>query len=147
LTDRIRSRLNRIGIRYSLIHSIDEPRDIGLLDILPAGATKLHAIRFIMAEAGFTKSNTVFCGDSGNDLNVLASAIPGVLVANASPSVRQQAIDFASQQGNDEALYIARGSFLEFNGNYAGGILEGVAHFYPAALDWMRGSTKEASEH
>jgi sucrose-6F-phosphate phosphohydrolase len=147
LTDRIRSRLDSIGIRYSLIYSVDEPRNVGLLDILPAGATKLHAIQFVMDEGGFTKSNTVFCGDSGNDLNVLASEIPGVLVGNASPSVRQQAIDLANRQGNGEALYIACGSFLEFNGNYAGGILEGIAHFYPAAVNWMSGSTAETAEH
>ena len=147
LTDRIQSSLSQIGIRYSLIYSVDEPRNVGLLDILPASATKLHAIQFIMNESGFTKADTVFCGDSGNDLNVLASEIPGVLVGNASMDVRQRAIDLAGQQGNSDALYVARGSFLELNGNYAGGILEGVAHFYPGAVNWMKSSIAKAAKN
>lgn len=145
LCDRVRSRLDQMGIRYSLIYSVDEPHDIGLLDVLPAGATKLHAIQFVMREEGFAKSDTVFCGDSGNDLDVLASDIPGVLVANASPDVRRQAIELARKLGNSDALYVAHGSYLTLNGNYAGGILEGVAHYHPGVSDWITGSAEEVS--
>jgi hydroxymethylpyrimidine pyrophosphatase-like HAD family hydrolase len=35
-----------------------------------------------MQQQGFDHSNTVFVGDSGNDLPVLASAVPAILVAN-----------------------------------------------------------------
>ena len=44
-----------------------------------------------MGEHGFPRERTVFAGDSGNDLDVLASAIPSVLVANADPGVRAEA--------------------------------------------------------
>jgi HAD superfamily hydrolase (TIGR01484 family) len=145
LSAHVDSRLRPSGIRYALVHSVDELRGVGLLDVLPAGATKRHAIEFIMKAGGFSVSETVFCGDSGNDLSVLASEIPGVLVANASPAVRREAIDLARRLDCLDALYVARGSFLMLNGNYAAGILEGVAHFRPEALEWISEKQKKES--
>jgi len=146
LIARIDAKLSRIGIRYAVVCSVDEPGGVGLLDILPGSATKRHAIEFLMNETGFNLSQTVFCGDSGNDLSVLASEIPGVLVANASPAVRRQAIELARQMNCLDALYIAKGSFLGLNGNYAAGILEGVVHYYPDALEWISAAAQEVSE-
>ena len=146
LLGHVESRLRRIGVRYAAVHSVDEPRGVGLLDILPGSATKRHAIDFLMHEAGFDSSETVFCGDSGNDLIVLASEIPCVLVANASPEVRRQAIDLARAGNCLDALYIARGSFLDLNGNYAAGILEGVAHFCPDAIGWISAALNEETQ-
>lgn len=124
-------RLQQRGIAASLVWSIDEPADIGLLDVLPRNATKLHAIEFLRQQLGFSLAETVFAGDSGNDLPVLASAIPSVLVANASAEVRDSAQQQATAQGHAEALYLAHGT-LGMNGNYAAGLLEGVWHFAPA---------------
>jgi sucrose-6F-phosphate phosphohydrolase len=135
LTRRVESTCRALGVSPSIIYSVDEQRSVGLLDVLPARASKLHAIRFLMQELGFSLLDTLFCGDSGNDLDVLTSEIPGVLVANAAPEVRSLAIERASRLGNADKLYIARGSFLDMNGNYAAGILEGVAHFHPHAFD------------
>ncbi len=98
------ARLNPLGIHASLIWSIDEARDIGLLDVLPLRATKYHAIRFLMAHSGFDTDNTVFAGDSGNDLPALTSGLQAVLERNARPEVREQ--------GMAERLYLARGNFL-----------------------------------
>ena len=125
------------GIRASLIWSIDEPVGIGLLDILPARASKLDAIQALMRLHGFSCGNTVFCGDSGNDLEVLASPIPAVLVANAQPVVREFALQRAQALGCEEQLYIARGRFMGMNGNYSAGMLEGIAFYYPQTLEWM----------
>ncbi|MEI2419423.1 HAD family hydrolase, partial [Arthrospira platensis SPKY2] len=69
----VRRRLDAEGIRASLIWSIDEQAHCGLLDVLPASANKRHAIEFLMRERGFTHQQTVFAGDSGNDLEVLVS--------------------------------------------------------------------------
>ena len=125
------------GIRASLIWSIDEPVGIGLLDILPARASKLDAIQALMRLHGFSCGNTVFCGDSGNDLEVLASPIPAVLVANAQPVVREFALQRAEALGCEEQLYIARGRFMGMNGNYSAGMLEGIAFYYPQTIEWM----------
>ena len=126
-------------IRASLIWSIDELIDMGLLDVLPASASKRHAIEYLMEQLEYSLSNTIFSGDSGNDLAVLTSPIQPVLVANASDEVRHEAMRMAVQMGQIEALYLARGGYLDMNGNYSAGILEGVAHFVP--------ETKPVLEH
>ncbi len=131
-------RLEANGIRASLVWSIDEPASIGLLDVLPASATKLHAIEFLAAHTGFDIHNTLFAGDSGNDMPVLASAIPSVLVANASADVRVDAQRQAAASGHADALYVAGGGFLGMNGNYSAGILEGIAHFHPGLFGQLK---------
>lgn len=130
-------RLNLAGITASLIYSVDESSSTGLLDVLPALATKHHAVEFLMQHQGFDYTNTVFAGDSGNDLPVLASPIHSVLVANADIEVAEQAKTQALQQGTMAALYLAQGGFLGMNGNYSAGILEGVAHYHPDIRLWM----------
>ncbi len=121
-------------IRASLIWSIDELAGIGLLDVLPASASKQHAIEYLMQQLDFSLENTVFAGDSGNDLAVLTSPIHSVLVANATDDVRHQAQQQALNLGQCEALYFARGGFMDMNGNYSAGILEGVAHYMPEVI-------------
>jgi len=132
LMEAMERRLRAEGIHASLIWSIDEPADIGLLDVLPARATKRHAIEFLMEKQGFGLNNTVFAGDSGNDLPVLVSPIPAILVHNASPEIKLEAQEMAAIAGTTQALYLASGGFHGMNGNYAAGILEGLAHYHPA---------------
>ena len=135
LMSEMHSILIKQKIRASLIWSIDELAGTGLLDVLPASANKRHAIEFLMEQLGFDLSNTVFAGDSGNDLAVLVSPIQSVLVANASVEVQHEAKQLALEMGQIDALYLADGDFLGMNGNYSAGILEGVAHFMPETLD------------
>ena len=137
LMARMQELLQDRGVRASLIWSIDELQQVGLLDVLPAGATKLHALDFLRTRLGFGLAETLFAGDSGNDLPVLASNIPAVLVANASEAVRMAALQQATALGHQAALYLARGGFQGMNGNYSAGILEGLAHFLPASLDFL----------
>lgn len=128
-------RLRIGGVRASLVWSVDETTATGLLDVLPASATKLGAVRFLMAELGVAESHTLFAGDSGNDLPVLTSGIPAVLVANATPEVREEAEWAAQAAGHADRLYVARGGFLGMNGNYAAGVLEGLGYFHPQWAD------------
>lgn len=129
----INTLLNSADIKANLIWSIDEADCVGLLDILPASANKLHAICFLMQQYGYSNQHTVFAGDSGNDLDVLTSDIPSVLVANANDEIKQRVAD-----ANKDALYIAKGGYLGMNGNYSAGILEGAAYFWPEADAWLR---------
>jgi sucrose-6F-phosphate phosphohydrolase len=126
------------SVRANLIWSVDESSGTGLLDVLPAGATKLHALEFLMRRRGFTLEQTVFAGDSGNDLQVLCSPLHSVLVANAAPEVRDEAIRLAEENGTRDALFLASGNFQGMNGNYSAGILEGVAHFLPQTQSWWQ---------
>ncbi len=137
LQNTMTERLNAQNIAASLIYSIDEAARVGLLDILPARATKRHAVEFLMQQQGFDNTNTVFAGDSGNDLPVLVSAVPSVLVANADAEVIEQAQTLAREQGTSAAFYLAQGGFLGMNGNYSAGILEGVAHYHPDIQLWL----------
>lgn len=144
ITTLIKRRFGDADVKASLIWSVDEPAGIGLLDILPAGASKYHAIEALMSIHGFSYDNTVFCGDSGNDIEVLASPIPAVLVANCQPDVRELAILLANENRYSRELYIAKGDFLSMNGNYSAGMLEGIAHYYPWTKEWMRSKESEA---
>jgi sucrose-6F-phosphate phosphohydrolase len=133
LIEKMEVQLVHAGIKANLIWSIDEQAGIGLLDVLPASANKLHAIRFLMQQKGYAHDNTVFAGDSGNDLDVLMSDIRAVLVANADAEVKNLAA-----RANKDALYLAHGGYLGMNGNYSAGILEGVAHYRPDVDAWLR---------
>ena len=123
--------LDKAKIDASLIWSIDELKEIGLLDVLPKNATKLHAIEFLYQQLGYDLDEVIFAGDSGNDLPVLSSHIPSVLVANASDEVKQTAVELAKQQNQPDKLYLAKAQALNMNGNYAAGILEGIWYFKP----------------
>ena len=124
--------LSQEGVMASLIWSIDEAKNIGLLDVLPRNATKLHAIEFLQRQLGYQPKEVVFAGDSGNDLPVLSSPIHSILVANASKDIKEAALKSAANNGNTDALYIAKESGLKMNGNYTAGVLQGIWHFVPS---------------
>jgi len=133
----VASRLNVAGVKARLVSSHDDISGQGLLDVLPSRASKRHAIEALINTEAYTLDQTVFCGDSGNDLEVLASPIPAVLVANARPEIKRQAATLAKQEGCTGKLYVAQGNFLGMNGNYRGGMLEGIAHYHPLIGEWL----------
>lgn len=130
-THEIKRRFVEKNIRANLITSVDETSQTGLLDILPRHAGKLQAIQFLMGYLAFGLDEVIFAGDSGNDLDVLCSEIPAVLVANATGEVRRAAIAGAQKNGLSERLYLACGGWLGMNGNYSAGILEGLVRYKP----------------
>lgn len=139
----MRAALAQHAIAAALIWSVDETCGVGLLDVIPACATKLHAIEFLLQTLAIDKARSVFAGDSGNDLPVLASDVPSVLVRNADDSVRREAVRQANDRGHADALYLARGEFMGMNGCYAAGILEGLAHYLPETRQWLEAARTE----
>lgn len=131
LADEIQLRMKQHGVQINTIWSIDEQKGTGLLDILPASADKQKAIEFLIKTKSFDFDRTVFSGDSGNDRTVLLSPIKSILVANASSELKSQIKAQVSKTGFLKHLYIARGGYLNMNGNYAAGILEGINHYFP----------------
>ncbi|MDX1796248.1 MAG: HAD-IIB family hydrolase [Hydrogenovibrio sp.] len=123
-------RLKQRNVRASLVWSIDEAEDIGLLDVLPMHATKLHAIEFLQQQLGYERHEVVFAGDSGNDLPVLVSGVQSVLVANADEALKSEAAALAKHGGTRRSFYQAR-PIDGANGNYASGILQGIWYFAP----------------
>ncbi len=137
VSQEVTQRLTAANLQATIITSIDEAGGVGLLDILPPQASKLQAIEFWMAQVGHGPATTLFAGDSGNDLTVLVSPIPSVLVANAHPDVKRSAQHQAQANGNGNRLYIAQGNAWGMNGNYSAGILEGAAHYFPEVTSWL----------
>ena len=135
----IEQRLVGNQIAANLIWSLDEHSGTGLLDVLPAAASKDSAIEFLMQHEGFAQPNTVCSGDSGNDLAMLTGRLQAVLVANATADVRADAAALTEAAGTQALLYQARGDFHGMNGYYAAGILEGVAHYLPETAQWWEG--------
>ncbi|MEL0587369.1 MAG: HAD-IIB family hydrolase [Candidatus Thiodiazotropha sp. (ex. Lucinoma kazani)] len=131
------------AVNASLIWSIDETAGMGLLDVLPERATKYHAIDFLRQSLGYSLTETLFSGDSGNDMEVLISPIPAVLVANAQSDVRDDAQRLAQDKGTGDSLYMAKGGFMAMNGNYSAGILEGAAHYHPLLMDQLFNDPRE----
>ncbi len=137
LLAQVEQALDATVARCRLVWSIDETTATGLLDVLPVSASKLHALLFLRDRLGVAPARTVFAGDSGNDMEVLVSGVPSVLVANAQPNVRDAAVAGALAAGHGDALYLAQGGLAGMNGNYSAGILEGVAHYLPAMRTWL----------
>jgi sucrose-6-phosphatase len=133
----MRQRLEQESVRAGLIFSIDELKEVGLLDVLPESATKVHAIRFLLHQLGVSEQQVLYAGDSGNDLAALTSGLRAVLVRNAGEDVRQEALSGVEARGFRERLYLPRGDFLGMNGNYTAGVLEGLAHFFPEVGQWL----------
>lgn len=136
ITRLIEKRFLSHGVKANLIWSTDEPAGVGLLDVLPRSASKFHAIEAVMKKQGFSLENTIFSGDSGNDIEVLESPILSTLVANSQNYVRETALDKAKSAGNENKLYIANGTLSGLNGNYSAGIIEGIVHYFPECKAW-----------
>lgn len=141
----LHGRLWQHGVDARLIWSVDEAAKVALLDVLPARASKLHAIEFLIAHEGYDLKRTVFSGDSGNDMHALASHLQGVLVANAEASIKQEALKLVAAGDLADTLYVAQGGFMGMNGNYTAGVLEGIAHFIPETVDWMTANDADRS--
>ena len=111
-----------------IIYSFDSQDGKGLLDFLPASATKLTALEYMAEEFGVAKQDVVFCGDSGNDIFPLTAGFCGVLVKNADDQLVEN-VHQAMRMKPDLKVYFAKGNFRGLNGNYASGVIEGACHY------------------
>jgi sucrose-6F-phosphate phosphohydrolase len=120
----------RVAGRFDevIVYSFDSESGDGLLDFLPASATKQTALEFLAEEHGAPKAEVVFCGDSGNDVFPLTAGFAGVLVRNADEQL-VTSVEAARAANPGLRVYHARGGFRGLNGYYTGGVLEGAAHY------------------
>jgi hypothetical protein len=88
------------------------------LDILPRFSDKGLAVKFLQQRWDLEPTQTVVCGDSGNDISLFSVGEErGIIVGNAQPELRLwHDINPASSR------YLAQA-------NYAQGILEGLMYF------------------
>jgi sucrose-6-phosphatase len=118
---------SRKKIKVSVITSIDPKKKKGLIDIVPSKANKLNALKYLSKKQKIRKKNILYCGDSGNDLEIMLSGIKSVVVKNANPSFVKQL-----KKQSKKNIYFARGMEInnkKISGNYSSGVLEGAIWF------------------
>ena len=98
------------GLAATVIHSHET-----FLDVLPARASKGHALRYLRARLGLPATHTIAAGDSGNDVALLRAAAHPIIVANHTKELDRLAAD--------PATYVA-------SRPHAGGVLEGIDAFH-----------------
>ena len=111
-----------------IVYSFDSQNGNGLLDFLPASATKQTALEYIAQEYGVAKQDVIFCGDSGNDIFPLTAGFSGVLVKNADDQLVDN-VKKAMIENPELKVYFARGDFRGLKGNYTSGVIEGAYHY------------------
>jgi hypothetical protein len=101
------------GLNVELIYSGNKD-----LDIIPKDGNKGSAVQFVRQRWKIEPSNTVVCGDSGNDISLFdRGSERGIIVGNA----RSELQTWAEVNG---AVY-----HYQANAHYAAGILEGLRYF------------------
>lgn len=116
----LRERLVAVGLGATVIYS--SSRD---LDVLPAGASKGDALRWLCEHIGVPLDQVLVAGDSGNDSSMfLLPGVRGIVVENAQPELYEAVVRLSA--------YRATRAFAE-------GVLQGLAFFEvieaPAARD------------
>ena len=106
----LRAHLLAAGLQVNVIYSHGE-----FLDILPARASKGHALEYLRARLRLTPGTTIAAGDSGNDELLLRAASHPVLVANYSAEL-------------DAVARLDRTYVASFP--HAAGVLEGIAAYH-----------------
>lgn len=116
------ARVQAITGDAALTVSIDETKDLGLIDVMPLRANKMEGIDYLLRTLNIPSEEVVYCGDSGNDLVPLTAGYMAVLVGNATETVREQVKELAKVNQVGDKIYFA-------SGNYVSGIIEGLEHF------------------
>ena len=110
-----------------LVYSFDSNNGNGLLDVLPASATKQTSLEYV-AKVYKAGKDVVFCGDSGNDVFPLTAGFCGVMVRNADEQLVKQ-VTQAKLKNDAIKIYHCQGNFQGLNGYYVSGVLEGAYHY------------------
>jgi hypothetical protein len=121
--ERIRGRFDEV-----IVYSFDSQDGKGLLDFLPASATKQTALEYVAQEYGLPREEVVFCGDSGNDIFPLTAGFSGVLVKNSDDQLVEN-VRQAMEDNPELKIYFARGEFRGLSGYYTSGVIEGCYRY------------------
>lgn len=111
-----RARLDEFGVVFSVIRSTGVYEDTDLLDVLPPGASKTTALAHIAEGAGVPLGQTLYAGDSRNDLAPLLAAGGGIVPADARPALL-------------DALRDAPPTIYRAGRPHLHGVVEGALHF------------------
>ncbi len=118
----VRDHLGGLGGRVQAVYSVGAPSGTGLLDLLPRGAAKDSALRYLHRLTGVDAGTVVYAGDSGNDLAALLAGYRGIVVANAGADLLEDLEARRLDGGFPGEIHFATYP-------YARGVLEGCRHF------------------
>ncbi len=107
----IEAELKKQGIEARLVFSGGKD-----LDILPPGAGKAAAIKWLCKREKIAEAAIIVAGDSANDMDMFAAPFRGIVVGNGHDELKK----FAKTRGG--AVYVAKGKMVA-------GVLEGLRHF------------------
>ena len=119
---RVARALAEAGVEANVVRSRDVEDGRGLLDALPPGVAKDHALRWLVRTVDLGEDDVTYAGDSGNDTAALLAGFRGVLVGNARRELADELRAAAEARGLLARLYFARQPYAE-------GVLEGCRHF------------------
>ncbi len=122
LATRVQQVLDKDEAPYSIIHSVDPFNGDGLIDLLPAGVSKAHALAWWVEHAGLSPESVVFAGDSGNDWAALTAGYRAIVVGNADRTLARKVWGKHRQKGWQNRLYLAQQEATS-------GVLEGCRWF------------------
>ncbi len=112
LLPRLESALKAKDLDIKLVYSGSKD-----LDLLPRKGDKGLAVQYLRQKWGIDATQTVVCGDSGNDIALFSVGEErGIIVGNAQPELRKW-----YKENQTHYRYLARAEC-------AGGILEGLYH-------------------
>ncbi|MEM9186729.1 MAG: malto-oligosyltrehalose trehalohydrolase [Planctomycetota bacterium] len=122
LVEAAQARLRELDAPYSVISSVDVAKGRAMIDLLAADVSKAYAVRWLLEHAGHAVEETLYAGDSGNDLAALSDDWRAVVVGNADAGIARQAHDAHRREGRSHHVYTARGGATT-------GVLEGCRWF------------------
>jgi sucrose-6F-phosphate phosphohydrolase len=130
VAEQLRTLLHNQCPAAQVIDSYDRNANLGLIDILPKRASKLGAMDYLCNKQGYPPDNSIYAGDSGNDIAPLSSGrYAGIVVRNASKSFKEKVMSLAKAGGFVGKIFIANSKRGKLNGNYVSGIIQGLIHF------------------
>ncbi|KAF6259195.1 sucrose-6F-phosphate phosphohydrolase-domain-containing protein [Scenedesmus sp. NREL 46B-D3] len=121
--DQIHGALDKARVQANII--VSGTGDWRFLDLVPVRAGKLQALEYVRASHRFPLSNTIACGDSGNDILMLSGRNLAIVVGNAQPDLLQ----WLEQHVSDESPLPGKQRLLRTEAHEAYGILEGLEYF------------------
>lgn len=125
---RIQQVLDARQAPYSLIGSVDPFTGDGLIDLLPSGVSKAHALAWWAEFQGMDQNRIVFAGDSGNDLAAFQAGYRAIVVGNTDAQVAREAYQAHCRAGWQGRLYLA-------DRPATSGVLQGVRWFAAQELE------------
>jgi sucrose-6F-phosphate phosphohydrolase len=118
----VREHLENLGGRVQVVYSVGAPSGVGLLDLLPVGGGKEHALRYLQEITGIEEEHVVYAGDSGNDLAAMLGGVKAILVGNAGKELRTELEEKGRERGILSKIHFSSSPFAK-------GVLEGCRHF------------------